>query len=200
MEKKSNVNISNDELNGLRESDLTKYLEVIFPDEKFERKKRITNLSVAEQKRARRKWFEVDCLCESKKIVIEIDGDNKSKRGHYSNASYILDDYARDEILQARGYTVIRIPAFIQLSKEVVKLLFNVDLENDLYKLCNKHGFMHPEIALPADFCELGIERFKNDLVRFDIVREKIVDTIKKRIETDGIERVLPKSLHSILN
>lgn len=74
-----------------------------------------------------------------------------------------------------------------------------------LYETEYDHGFLHPNIVLPADFCELGIQRFQNDIKTFpDSVKERIIYTLKQRIIAfrkvdwtlqQAIEQVLPHSL-----
>jgi hypothetical protein len=44
-----------------------------------------------------------------------------------------------------------------------------------------QHGFVDSKAALPADFCSLGVQRFKSDLEKFDFIRDEILDSLKKK-------------------
>ena len=146
-----------------------------------------------------------DFLSKELKLIIEIDGDNTIRRGHYSIAEEVLNDQEKDECYQAMGYSVVRIPMYVQLDQEMVKHYFGLDYEKDLYPACHMHGFGHPLILLPADFCELGVDRFKKEMTQLpDSVRKEIIRTLKDRIrlfkekgydEEQAVSMVLPLRL-----
>ena len=100
-----------------------------------------------------------DYFCESLKIVVEYDGYQ-----HYTDPFVILKDKYNTEALRSVGYTVIRIPFYVQLDKYAIKHYFNIDFNNLLYDTCSDHGFIHPKATLPSQFCEHGIDKFNNDL------------------------------------
>lgn len=54
-------------------------------------------------------------------MIIEFDGLQ-----HYTNPLQIEKDIKNTRNYQTRGYTVIRIPYFIQLTNSSVKSLFNL--------------------------------------------------------------------------
>ena len=126
-------------------------------------------------------------MLKKQHIVVEVDGQNH-RVGHYTNAKTCIHDLAKDRLYKDLGWTVVRIPAYVQLDKEMVKFYFGVDYCEDLYPACHLHGFLHDEIALPADFCHLGLERFYKEMDSLpNAVRNKILDTLKERI--DGFQK-----------
>lgn len=88
---------------------------------------------------------------------------------------------------------------FVQTTEDVVRYLFNVDVPiNSNFS----HGFISDEKAciLPANFCELGIARFKQDLQRLNFISDLIIDSLKMKIEKLKDKRlVLPPSLDYLI-
>lgn len=88
---------------------------------------------------------------------------------------------------------------FVQPTEDVVRYLFNVDAPiNSNFP----HGFISDEKAciLPANFCELGIARFKQDLQRLNFISDLIIDSLKMKIEKLKDKRlVLPPSLDYLI-
>ena len=94
-------------------------------------------------------------------MIIEFDGI-----WHYSSPNDIERDLKNQKNYELLGYKVIRIPFFIQLTKEVVKTLFNVDVSFDLFK----EGI--PSIGIkckntPAFLCPSGVVRMAIEFKRF---------------------------------
>lgn len=128
-----------------------------------------------------------DFVLDNRNILIEVDGQNRWN-GHYTCAKTCIEDLEKDETYRKYGWTVVRIPAYVQLDKEMVKFYFGVDYCEDLYPACHLHGFLHDGISLPADFCHLGLERFYKEMDSLpNAVRNKILDTLKERI--DGFQK-----------
>ena len=137
--------------------------------------------------------FKPDYRNESTMTIVEFDG-----YAHYTQASRILADKAKDQLYSGAGYKIIRIPYFIQLSSSTCKTMFNVDLDiEQVYP----HGFIDEKCILPADFCELGVERFKSDINRFANEAEEIINSLKTKTAKlkYGVDEVLPKSLKYLL-
>ena len=138
--------------------------------------------------------FKPDYWNESTMTIVEFDG-----YAHYTQASRILADKAKDKLYSEAGYKIIRIPYFIQLSRSTCKTMFNIDLNiEQVYP----HGFIDKKCILPADFCELGIERFKSDMSRFANEVEEIINSLKTKTAKSkyGVDEVLPKSLKYLLS
>ena len=69
-----------------------------------------------------------DCRSESLKLIIEFDGLQ-----HYTNPSVIVDDRVKTKVYEDGGYKVVRIPYFIQLTNEVVEIMFGVKVQEPLF-------------------------------------------------------------------
>lgn len=166
----------------LTESKLKLFLEGVYNNNV------IHNKTVPNNKLKTRPDFRID----EHNIIVEFDGYR-----HYSNSRRIVQDNRNDIIYKSLGYNVIRIPYFVQLDKSIIKLLFDKDL---YYEQVYKHGFIDSKAMLPSDFCELGIHRFKSDLIKFSIIKDDIIKSLQAKIEEfNNIDLVLPKSLHSLV-
>lgn len=118
--------------------------------------------------------FRPDFYIPTRKVVVEFDGYH-----HYMTARGIIDDAKKDVRIYQDGITVIRIPYFVQLSTITIKHLFGVDFE---HAQTHPHGFIDNKAGLPADFCELGIDRFLDDLNRFDYIKSDILSSLNTKI------------------
>lgn len=127
------------------------------------------------------------------KLIIEFDGDS-----HYCKAERIYKDKIKDDDYVKLGYQVFRIPYFIQMNFNLLQMIFN---ENIQFKQIYPDGFIDKKAILPADYCEKGIENFKNDLEKFSYCKKDIIESLKAKIkELNNIELVLPKSLYYLVN
>lgn len=167
----------------LTEKSLGEFLKKIFPKHEFIRDRVVPNSDI--QKRP-------DYRNDKLMLIIEFDG-----YGHYSNPDNILTDGYKDGVYTDMGYSIVRIPYFIQMTKNIVKLLFNKNINiEQVYP----HGFIDRSAMLPAYFCELGIRRFKKDLDKFEIVKGDIISSLNTKYdEYVNINYVLPPSLHNLL-
>jgi len=126
------------------------------------------------------------------KLIVEFNGHQ-----HYTSSKRIVQDEIKLNEETKLGYKVVEIPYFVQLSTDVCKILFDVEL-----KIEQKypHGFIDDKCILPADFCELGIERFKSDIKKFACIKNEIVDSLKTKHKTlKNKKLVLPLSLFYML-
>jgi very-short-patch-repair endonuclease len=170
--------------NGLREfgktdNCLNKCLEKLFPNNVFIHNKFIKNNGKFVINEFGQK-IRPDYRCDELKLIVEFDGDS-GKNGHYTDPFVILKDQINTKILENLGYKVVRIPFYVQLDKSAIKYFFNIDYNNRLYKTSCDHGFLHPLIILPSQFCETGIYRFLNDLT---YIPKDILMTINESIES----------------
>ena len=138
--------------------------------------------------------FRPDYRNDDIKIIVEFDGHS-----HYTQAARILADCVKDRTYEKAGYTIIRIPYFIQLSSSTCTTLFNTAIS---IKQEYPHGFIDKKCTLPADFCEAGLERFKADLFRFKNEARDIIESLKIKISEAkyGKSEVIPKSLEYLLD
>ncbi|ELE9267230.1 DUF559 domain-containing protein [Enterobacter kobei] len=133
-----------------------------------------------------------DYRCESEKLIIEFDGD-----AHYCKAQRIITDREKDFDYNNLGYTVFRIPYFIQITDNIISSIFKKDIP---FTQQYPHGFIDPKAVLPADFCELGIRRFLNDLEVFSEYKNEIIESLKTKIEEkQDVDLVIPHSLHYLV-
>lgn len=98
---------------------------------------------------------------ESLKMIVEFDG-----LPHYTNPDVILKDIQNTQNYEKAGYRVVRIPYFIQLSKDAVKELFGVDIGQELF------DDSIPSLGLkgrntPAYLCHEGVRRMAREFARF---------------------------------
>ncbi len=167
----------------LTENTVKNVLNVIYPNKQF-----IQNRAVPNSTLKSRPDFRNDEL----KLIIEFDGYL-----HYSKSSIILNDQIKDLEYKKMGYSVIRIPYFVQISNEVVENLFKTFVNlNQEYP----HGFIDNSAMLPSDYCELGLRRFVNDLDKFSYIKNYIIKSLKDKIKQhNNINLVLPPSLHYLV-
>ena len=106
--------------------------------------------------------FQPDFRSERHRLIVEFDGDD-----HYRSARRILGDRERDAVFSDAGYRVVRVPYFVQLTQVVIADLFGQIARDHHDFLAFPRGFIASTVVMPADFCELGIARFEDDLDRF---------------------------------
>jgi very-short-patch-repair endonuclease len=134
--------------------------------------------------------FQPDFRSEQHRLIVEFDGDD-----HYRSVRRIFGDRERDAVLSAAGYQVVRVPYFVQLTQVVIANLFGQMARDHRDFLNFPHGFIAPTVVMPADFCELGIARFEDDLERFAYIRGEILDSLKRAVTTrDDWRLVYPPS------
>lgn len=131
---------------------------------------------------------------EKEKKIIEFDGIQ-----HYKNINNIKRDHKKDGVYGKMGYTIIRIPFFVQPSSETLKHYFNVDGKVELQY---PHGFIIYNSTPPTHFCSLGLDRFIEEFEQFpDTIKKDIVKSLRKLIELgEKKEYVIPKHFESIFN
>jgi hypothetical protein len=76
----------------------------------------------------------------------------------------------------------------IQLDKVTVQSYFGISAE---IRQDFPHGFITTKL-FPASFCELGVERFKEDLDGLpSVVRSAVIHSLRERVEQYGLEYVV---------
>ena len=147
---------------GLIRTGLDEYLNVIFPNTNdWIHDKSIKGLIVdGKQSRTR-----PDYRSESLKLIVEFNG-----LPHYQNPDVILNDLAKFNLYTESGYRVVAIPFFIQLSKKVIKKLFDVDVSEEMF------DEKIPSLGIsgrctPAYLCPLGVQRMAKEF--FEISPEQ---------------------------
>lgn len=118
--------------------------------------------------------FRPDYRSERHRLVVEFDGDQ-----HYRSAGHVLRDQERDALLRAAGYAVVRIPYFVQLDATTIGHLFCALVTDRSPFKSFPHGFIAEKVVMPADFCELGVQRFVADLQWFAAVAKEIAESLR---------------------
>lgn len=167
----------------LTERSLFVLLNELYPNQKFIHNRIVPNSGT--QKRP-------DYRSEQLRLIVEFDGQL-----HYTKAKKIIDENFKNDTYENMGYKVVRIPYFIQPSKEIINLLFGIDGE---YEQSYPQGFIANNVHLPADYCELGIIKFRQNLEKFDVVKKEIIQSLHNKINIKGIELVLPPSLYDLID
>ena len=169
----------------LTEKSLRLALEQIFPNNEIISNRKFKNYK-----------FKPDYVIHDHKLVIEFDGYR-----HYNDAKTIINDEVKDTLIESEGYRMIRIPYFVQLTSEIVYGLFNeyIDKPFEYYNDFNNYpyGFVDKKAMLPANFCQLGIDKFKLNVDQFnnydDIFHDLVILTIFIKIFNYGsIRTVMP--------
>lgn len=104
-------------------------------------------------------------------VVVEFDGDE-----HYRDTRKIRVDRIKDRIADENGYSVVRFPYWIQLTSETLWHYFGLQAKviQDF-----PHGFIDRRAKLPASFCELGVHRFKDEIVGLpEDVRDSVLESL----------------------
>lgn len=170
-----------DSVTGLIRSGLDEYLKVIFP----ETTDWVLDKTIPNSKSKRRP----DYRSESLNLIIEFDG-----LPHYQNPEKCFTDEQTKCFYETLGYKVIRIPYFIQLTKNVIKTLFNKEVnEEDVFPSGN-----YPSLTgscTPAYLCPLGIERMRDEFKQFpEQLRINLTYLEKLPVpELSGIDYLLDK-------
>jgi hypothetical protein len=104
----------------------------------------------------------------------------------------VLEDTQRDAMLIRASYRIIRFPYFVQFHPPVIEALFGEQIVNRSSLKDFPHGFIADTVVFPADFCELGIERFRRDLERFALIRAEILGSLVKATTEGRLAACLP--------
>lgn len=121
--------------------------------------------------------------------IVEFDGDS-----HYCNIDVIRRDTLKDNIAKSLNYNTIRIPYFIQLNNQSFFYYFkkSIDIIQNY-----PHGFINPKATLPASYCEMGIQRFINEikLLPKNIILD-ISNSLYNKLNKYEICYILPNKIH----
>jgi hypothetical protein len=139
----------------------------------------------------RQRW-DMSCRLEGVTAVVEYDGDE-----HYRHSIKIKADRAKDALALAAEYRVIRFPYWIQLDTMTLQHFFGISA---IVHQSFPHGFITTKL-FPASFCELGIARFRAELIALpEVVRDNVVKSLRERVSEHGLEYVLPSGLAHIID
>ena len=106
------------------------------------------------------------------------------------------DGPSRKEIARSQGHRLVRFPYWVQLDNFTLKHYFGLEAK---IERSFPHGFITTKL-LPASFCELGIERFRSELLALpQNVRDAVISSLRERVSEYGLQYVLPKALVDLL-
>lgn len=177
-----------DKSTGLHRTGLNEYLAIIFPSVKdWIYDKPIGKLPDGSNCRKR-----PDYRSEKLKLIIEFDGIQ-----HYQSPEQIIKDAENTKLYMSLGYTVVRIPYFIQLTNEAVEILFNKKVKRKLFNV--KYPSLD-ETCGPAVLCPAGIQRMAHEFLLFPEQLDVNLDRLRS-IDNDYITglSLLEKEIDAIL-
>ena len=140
---------------GLHRTGLETYLKFIFPNIDDW----VHDTSI-QQLNGKKSQCRPDYRSEKLKLIVEFDGIQ-----HYTSPLQIRNDIIRTKEYEQSGYTVVRIPYFIQLTRNAIKTLFGIDMSEELFNPSI------PSIGIggkntPAFLCPAGITRMAKEFVQ----------------------------------
>lgn len=142
---------------GICRTGLETYLSLIFPD----CKDWIHDKPLGEIINGKKCMKRPDYRSESLRLIVEFDG-----LLHYQKPTSVISDQQNSILYQSVGYTVVRIPYFIQLTKTNVEKLFGIRCDVELFpenvcSLCVENE------NTPAFLCIEGIKRMAREFRKF---------------------------------
>ena len=165
-------------INRIHKTGLDKYLEVIFPNRKWEHDKKVDGVDGRNRP---------DYRCESLRLIVEFNGLD-----HYIKPDIILRDEEKEKLFANHDYKVIQIPYFIQLTNKAVKTLFDVDVKESLFNE-NIPSLYAEDRCTPAFLCPEGIKRMAKDFLKFPEQYEINVKNMRYELENPVEKNKKPK-------
>lgn len=139
---------------------------------------------------SRRRW-DMAYEIQGHTTVVEFDGAQ-----HYWDSIKIKVDAEKDAVAHSLGYSVVRIPYWVQLTSETSQHYFGIQaqISQDF-----PHGFIATKI-FPASFSALGVSRFVSEISALpESIQNTVISSLRDRAQEHGIEYVLPSSLRHML-
>jgi len=138
-----------------------------------------------------RKRWDMGFRREQSVIVVEYDGDE-----HYCNTLKIKVDREKDALAAKQGWRTVRFPYWVQLDTQTLLHYFGLSAA---VETSFAHGFITTK-WFPASFCEMGIDRFEQELEALpSTIRQAVLQSLQDRTAEHGVEFVLPTKLHRLL-
>ena len=142
----------------LHRTGLDEYLSIIFPNINDWVHDKSTGLVQDDGKPKRTR---PDYRSDALNLIVEFDG-----LPHYTDPAIIINDELNTKFYEKHGYTVVRIPYFIQLTNKAVQTFFGISIDTPLF------DESIPSIGpkgqnTPAYLCYAGIQRMAAEFHRF---------------------------------
>lgn len=152
------IKAGNDTTTGLCRTGLDEYLNIIFPDIHDWMHDKITGIVINGKKCMKRPDYRSATL----RLIIEYNG-----LPHYQNPNIIQKDLNDYSFYEHNGYKLIRIPYFIQLTKDAIYKLFNVEVDSNNSFPDNIASLSIKNRNTPAFLCTAGIQRMASEFKKF---------------------------------
>ena len=138
---------------------LNEYLDVIFPEiNDWIHNKTVPNLV---DSMGKRRLNRPDYRSETLKLIVEFDG-----LPHYQDPEVIRKDEESYDLYKFNGYTLVRIPYFVQLTNDIVEQLFGRRCDVKLFDP-NVPSMGLTSKCTPAYLCIDGIKRMAKEYKQF---------------------------------
>ncbi len=138
----------------------------------------------------KRRFYKVDCCSETKKTVWEYEGPD-----HYNNVWKLKRDNERKEYFENLGYTFLRWPYYLQLTKDVATYFFDSSFTiekfqkafKQIYKVESPNLILSPGFHTtkntPANYVSDGTRRFFSELKKLPpSVERQVAETLRRYI------------------
>ena len=136
---------------------LEKYLHAIFPGIIDW----VHDKVLPARRNTEKRRFRPDYRSEELNLIVEFDGSP-----HFTKPT-VREDFEKTRYYQRMGYNVVRIPYFIQLTKNSVKKYFDVDVKTDLFDGGYSSLYGDGGCWMPPYICPFGLMRMALEFVRF---------------------------------
>lgn len=182
---------------------LSVYLDTIFSGINFEYDSFVKKSEVPKNISFHR--YGCDAISRDLKLIVMLDDPR-----HYTDTAVGINDQMKDRWFHAVGYTVVRIPYYVQLTNDVVEDLFKIGTPVELCTIKNNFFRGGDEginfNILPGNMSEIGRVRFIREFNSFSTeVRKMIYEDLAaccKYLLTCGyytediIDRIIPPSVY----
>ena len=118
---------------------------------------------------------------------------------HYTDAKTVHRDARKHLIAEEQGFVLVNIPYFVQMTNESFAYYFGGRPVTDIVQNY-PHGFIDKKAVLPANFCEVGVDRFGTELFLLpDSIKNQVWNSLSDKIITNKMLpcTVFPVSLLS---
>jgi hypothetical protein len=170
LREHSSKTAGKDPLTSMHRTGLDEYLAVIFPDTNDW----IHDKAFGIHKDGENHKIRPDYRSDSLELIVEFDG-----LPHYTNPLNIIKDDKNTLIYQRNGYTVVRIPYFIQLTNDAVEKIFGIQVKEPLFNI------VYPSLGglemnhNPSCLCPEGLKRMAREFKRFPEQFEINIQSLK---------------------
>lgn len=129
------------------------------------------------------------------KFAVEFDGD-----AHFTDLKVIERDIRKNKVLTEQGFSVVRIPYFIQLTRQTFVLFFGFDYPRRGKKFEKyPHGFIDKNAKTPAHFSSQGMDKFISIMMhlaeKWSPVYFDIMDSMVNHEAKDNFSNIIPENL-----